>query len=296
MKKSIVSMAALALMMVSALCACTEKSPYPGYNLTPSGMYYRYYVQNEGETAKLGDVVEIDIASYLMNEKGDSLLFSTSNMPEAFDLVRQSSFSGDIYEGFTMMHKGDSMSIIISADSVFHTRTQAARVPDFVTPKSMVRFEVKMKDIMTEDEFRARQVAKEEAAFAEAQQALDTFIAENDIKATPTESGLVYVCTKKGKGPKPQAGQNVKVHYTGKLLDGTVFDSSVNRGEPISFPIGVGQVIPGWDEGIMMMSKGEKGMLYIPVKLAYGPQGSGPIPPFSNLIFEVELVDIETTK
>jgi len=91
-------------------------------------------------------------------------------------------------------------------------------------------------------------------------------------------------------------GQTVKVHYTGKLLDGTVFDSSVERGEPISIPIGVGQVIPGWDEGIAMMKKGEKGVLYIPAKLGYGAHGAGPIPPYSNLIFEVELVDIETNK
>lgn len=297
MKKSILSMAAMALLMVGTLSACSEKSPYPGYKKTPSGMYYRYLTQNEGETAKLGDVVEIDLAYYLMKESGDSLLYSTSMIPEqAYDLVRESLFPGDIYEGFCLMHKGDSMSMIMSADSVFRRQFHAPIIPDFVTPESMVRWEVKMKDIMTEEEFRARQAAKEEAAFAESQQVFDAFIAENGIEATPTESGLIYVCTKPGKGAQPQVGQNVKVHYTGKLLDGTVFDSSVERGEPISIPIGVGRVIPGWDEGIAMMKKGEKGLLYIPARLAYGAHGTGPIPPFSNLIFEVELIDIETVK
>lgn len=294
MKRSILSMAIMALLMVGTFSACSEKSPYPGYKMTPSGTYYRYLTQNEGETAKLGDVVEIDLDYYLMNENGDSLLYSTSVIPdEVYDLVREPSFPGDLYEGFCMMHKGDSISLIMSADSVFLRQFHAPSLPDFVTPGSMVRWEVIMRDIMTEEELMARRTAKEEAAYLEAQQALDAYITENGIEATPTESGLYYVCTKPGKGAQPQAGQNVKVHYTGKLLDGTVFDSSVERGEPISIPIGVGRVIPGWDEGIAMMKKGEKGMLYIPAKLAYGANGSGPIPPYSNLIFEVELVDFE---
>ena len=128
------------------------------------------------------------------------------------------------------------------------------------------------------------------------QQSKDDFaawLAANGVKAKPSESGLIYVCTKKGKGPKPGYKQTVKVHYTGKLLDGTVFDSSVERGEPIAFTLGVGQVIKGWDEGIALMSKGEKGILYIPYDLAYGPRQNGPIPAFANLVFEVELVDFE---
>ena len=110
----------------------------------------------------------------------------------------------------------------------------------------------------------------------------------------PTASGLCYVMTTEGNGEKPQVGQMVKVHYTGKLLDGTVFDSSVERGQPFQFPLGVGQVIPGWDEGIQLMSKGEKGVLYIPYYLAYGDRAAGDkIVPFSNLMFEVELIDFE---
>ncbi|MBR4155651.1 MAG: FKBP-type peptidyl-prolyl cis-trans isomerase [Bacteroidales bacterium] len=83
----------------------------------------------------------------------------------------------------------------------------------------------------------------------------------------------------------------IKVHYTGKLLDGTVFDSSVTRNEPFQFVLGIGQVIPGWDEGLQLMSKGEKAVLYIPYYLAYGDRGAGAIPPFATLIFEVELID-----
>ena len=100
--------------------------------------------------------------------------------------------------------------------------------------------------------------------------------------------------TKDGNGEMPVKENMVKVHYTGKLLDGTVFDSSIERGEPIEFPLGVGYVIPGWDEGIALMSKGEKGVLYIPWYLGYGDRGAGGlIQPYSNLVFEVELVDFK---
>jgi peptidylprolyl isomerase len=121
---------------------------------------------------------------------------------------------------------------------------------------------------------------------------------DSNTHATPndtitTSSGLKYIVIKKGNGPLPKKGQMVKVHYTGKLLNGKIFDSSISRNEPFEFNVGVGHVIKGWDEGIMMMPKGEKRIFIIPPKLAYGEEGIGPIPPNSTLIFEVEMLDIQ---
>ena len=108
-----------------------------------------------------------------------------------------------------------------------------------------------------------------------------------------TASGLQYNEVRAGSGPKPQAGEVVTVHYTGSLEDGTVFDSSHSRGEPISFPLGAGYVIPGWDEGIALMNQGGQATLVIPPALAYGEQGYPPvIPPNATLTFDVELVEI----
>ena len=110
--------------------------------------------------------------------------------------------------------------------------------------------------------------------------------------AVTTASGLKYIVTQEGEGDAtPQKGQTISAHYTGKLLDGTVFDSSVERNEPFDTPIGVGGVIKGWDEAFMEMKKGEKRTLIIPPELAYGDQGFYDlIPPKSTLVFEVELL------
>jgi peptidylprolyl isomerase len=113
-------------------------------------------------------------------------------------------------------------------------------------------------------------------------------------KTITTESGLKYIDLKEGTGPMPQKGQRVTVHYTGTLKDGKKFDSSVDRGQPFTFVIGVGQVIRGWDEGVATMKVGGKRKLIIPSALGYGERGAGNvIPPNSELHFDVELLGVQ---
>ena len=129
----------------------------------------------------------------------------------------------------------------------------------------------------------------EEAAKAAGKKFLEENKSNADVKETA--SGLQYVVEKEGTGAQPTAEDEVTVHYTGRLLDGTVFDSSVNRGEPATFPLN--RVIPGWTEGVQLMKEGAKYTFFIPSDLAYGPQGiPGAIPPHSTLVFEVELIKV----
>jgi|BarGraIncu01122A_1022018.scaffolds.fasta_scaffold30501_1 FKBP-type peptidyl-prolyl cis-trans isomerase FklB len=140
---------------------------------------------------------------------------------------------------------------------------------------------------------QALQSKKMEAQFGPNKKAGEKFLAENGKKpgVITTASGLQYEIVKKGTGPLPTATNKVKVHYHGTLLDGTVFDSSVERKEPVVFP--VNQVIKGWTEALQLMPVGSKFKLYVPQQLAYGNGGQGKIQPFSMLIFEVELLSIE---
>lgn len=138
---------------------------------------------------------------------------------------------------------------------------------------------------------QAKQAAVIKEAADKNQKEGDEFFAANGKKSgvKTTESGLQYKVLNKGKGPKPTADSTVTVHYSGKLLDGTEFDSSYSRGEPATF--GVGQVIPGWTEVLQMMPEGSKWEVYIPSSLAYGPGGAGQhIGPNATLVFEIELL------
>ncbi|MFD2191477.1 FKBP-type peptidyl-prolyl cis-trans isomerase [Pistricoccus aurantiacus] len=137
------------------------------------------------------------------------------------------------------------------------------------------------------------QRAKSEEEAAANLAAGEKFLAENadkeDVKVT--DSGLQYKVLKEGEGESPNEDSTVEVHYEGKLLDDTVFDSSYQRGEPVSFR--VGQVIEGWQEALKMMKPGATWMIYIPAELGYGAQGQGPIGPNETLIFKVELLDVD---
>jgi peptidylprolyl isomerase len=131
------------------------------------------------------------------------------------------------------------------------------------------------------------------SVFMAALLAVPAFAVQEAKKTVTTASGLKYVDVVVGKGASPAAGKQVKVHYTGTLENGKKFDSSVDRNEPFSFTIGVGQVIKGWDEGVMTMQVGGKRKLIIPSKLGYGARGAGgAIPPNATLLFDVELLDV----
>jgi len=134
-----------------------------------------------------------------------------------------------------------------------------------------------------------KQIEQAEKEAADAKAFLDENAKTEGV--TVTESGLQYSVITEAEGPKPVAEDTVTVHYTGTLTDGTVFDSSVERGEPAKFPLN--RVIPGWTEGVQLMSVGEKYKFVIPSELGYGEQGAGSIPANATLIFEVELLDIE---
>ncbi|MGO4709491.1 peptidylprolyl isomerase [Chryseobacterium sp. 2TAF14] len=135
----------------------------------------------------------------------------------------------------------------------------------------------------------ANNKAMAEKAESEAKKALEELKAGMQV----TESGLYYKITKKTEGKAPKAGDNVQVHYAGKLTNGTEFDSSFKRNEPLEFPVGTGRVIKGWDEGILLLKEGETATLLIPPAMGYGERGAGGvIPPNAWLIFDVELVKV----
>lgn len=200
--------------------------------------------------------------------------------------------------------EAQKLGYIIGMDIGKSLREQGAEV-DIDTLLEAVRATYDGKELaMTEEEAsvvrqeyiarrQAEQQAEAEAIGAKNAAEGAAFLAANKSKegVKTTDSGLQYKVVTMGNGAKPVATDTVKVHYRGTLLDGTEFDSSYSRNEPITFALD--RVIPGWTEGVQLMPIGSKFVFYVPSELAYGESGGGPIPPNSTLQFEVELLDIE---
>jgi FKBP-type peptidyl-prolyl cis-trans isomerase len=278
-----------------ALYACTGGGS--GYTVAPNGAEYKIHKDVEGPTAKEGDIVTLHMI--LRNGK-DSILRNTYTEGQPFQYrVSPSAFKGSADDAFAFLSKGDSATFLVSVDSMFSKMGQP--IPPGIEAGSKLKFEVMITDMKTVAELQKEQEEKrkmdEQAAAAQIQkdeEIISKYLADKKIKATRYASGLYYQQVKAGSGAVPVTGDSVSVHYTGTLLDGTKFDSSLDRGEPITFPIGSGWVIKGWDEGVMKMKQGEKGRLFIPSGLAYGSNGAGgSIPPNAVLIFDVELVRIK---
>jgi FKBP-type peptidyl-prolyl cis-trans isomerase FkpA len=281
-----------AVLIIAIAAACGKNR----VQVTENGLKYQIHEQSDNERkGKVGDILTMHLT--LLNNK-DSVLRDTHKEGAPFQMLLQvPPFKGSYEEGLTMLSKGDSATFYVSADSLFTRAMQP--LPPGVEKGSDIGIAVKVMNIQTEDEYKKSQAADFEKQKAIDAKIVDDYVAKNGLagKGQKSPSGLFSVTTQPGSGPTPKPGDVVLVHYTGKLLNGKVFDSSLTNpqsgGKPVQLQIGVGMVIPGWDEGVMKMHKGEKATLVIPSTLAYGPRGNQGIAPNSVLTFDIELVDIQ---
>ena len=214
---------------------------------------------------------------------------------------------GTLEQALSLLLPGDSAVFRFQADSIF-TKQFRQPVPPFVRNSgNVVLTYVSARGLMTEAEVMALQqklqAEQQQAAQAQAAQQMKkdeaqilAYLKSKQATARKTAGGTYYLITKPGSGPLPQPGQTVSVRYKGSILStGNVFDASERHGNtPFPFVLGQGQVIPGWDQGVAMLPKGTKAVLYIPSPLGYGARGAGAdIPPNSVLRFEVEVTDIK---
>lgn len=279
----------LGVLAVAALIYCLTGgcSKYKGYKKDrTTGIYYQFFgeIHDTAAMPKTGDLVGILFSL----RAGDSLLIPMS--PN--EMLMDSLYEGDIFAAIRMMHVGDSASFILDGPEFFKHFMQ-----DTVYPfgKDPLYFDVKLYGQMPAAQFQQMRAEYEKMMMekqAEEVESIKKYVADNKIKVESTPEGIYIVTTKKGTGAQPQPMQTVTVHYTGKLLDGTVFDSSVKRGEPFSFMLGARQVIPGWEVAVSKMHVGEKATVLIPSDFAYGERGNYAIPPFSPLVFDIEVLSV----
>jgi FKBP-type peptidyl-prolyl cis-trans isomerase FkpA len=283
-----------ALFLLLGMVACGND-----YKQTDSGLSYKFHKKNRGPKPSIDNIVIIDFA---YRYPADSVFFESRMFGQSSHIkLEPSGYPGDIYEALRMMSKGDSASFMFNATSFFTISAGSPMVPEFIKPDDNIFVDIFLHDFFDEPGYEAylqqqrEEMMKEhEVKAMNERNELEKYLQDNNIAANPEESGMVIIVLEEGKGPKPSAGQKVTAHYTGTLLDGTKFDSSVDRQEPFQFTIGMGQVIRGWDEGFSKLNVGSKARLIIPSHLAYGDQDRGPvIKAYSTLIFDVELINVE---
>jgi FKBP-type peptidyl-prolyl cis-trans isomerase FklB len=280
----------IVLMGILAFSSCGGKAPKADLNSEIDTLSYSFGVANtEGLKDYLTNNLEIDTT--YMDEFIKGVIDGSGEKSP-----KKNAYLAGLQIGKQLSSQiFDRMNDMVFMGDTTQTLTKDAFIAGFIAgsiDKDLKISQDEAKD-MIETKMQAIQEKSMEKNFGSNKAAGIAFLETNKGKegVVTTASGLQYKIIKEGKGPKPTADAKVKVHYHGTLIDGTVFDSSVDRKEPVTFP--VTGVIKGWTEALQLMPVGSKWILYVPQELAYGTQDMGKIKPFSTLIFEVELLGIE---
>ena len=294
---------ATALVAGTMLLAACGSSDMKGYKQTDNGLYYRFEQQcKDSLQLQEGDVLVGEMTIRLDTTVLRTNVGHTERLMPAVPM-----YDGVLHEGLLMMHKGDRAIFAIEADSMAKFMQPNQMPREYEAGKGMkFYYEINLQDIVTRDEFAAEQAnyqqEMEKARDAEPE-LIAAYVKEHGVKAQPNAKGLYVIVNKKGNGPTVAVGREVTISYTGRLLDGTVFDSSneadclangMQCHEPLTYVVGKMSLIPGWDEGVMGQPEGSKLQLIIPSAMGYGSQGAGQlIPPYSPLVFDLEIVSVK---
>ena len=291
--KILINSTFIVLILLSVLIAECKHDKYSDYETTANGLRYKIIKRSESKIKlETGDIVELNLK---YSTENDSVLFNSDELRVPFRMeIRKSSHNGGSFENaLLILSPGSKGYFIISADS-FYNKTLHQKMPNQIKKGSNLLFDISIIRKVEKKEIENEQKEIDSNLQKQEEDLLKQYLAENRITVKPSESGMYYIEVKKGKGKFARNGDHLEVNYIGMLINQKVFDSSYERNESFSFELGKGQVIEGWDEGFLHMQKGGKAKLIIPSKLAYDNKGYGKlIPPFSTLIFEVELLKIK---
>lgn len=303
--KKILFLSLVAMTCGVLMTACNNNN----FKKTDRGLMYRFETTvADGQMPQEGDLMVGELVLLLDN---DTLFTNVGHPDRIFKATNNIMFNGDVQEGLMMMHVGDKAIFKIPADSVAKFM-QPGQMPQQYQQGAgqFFYYEVALMSLVSQEEQAQEQanfIKEMEQRKADEPAAIAKYIADNNITAKPSQSGLYVVVNKKGNGPKVAVGKTVKVNYVGRLLDGNVFDTSVETVakeagiymdgrpyEPLTYVVGQQAMIKGWDEGIMGQTAGSEITLVIPSKLAYGARGAGNmIMPYSPLTFTLTIESVE---
>ena len=267
---------------------------YPDLEPTENGLFLVKEKSGKGKIPNDGDILTFDFKVSVLN---GAMLYDSEQAGRPGEVEKGKPFDTEGFtEGLNTMRVGDEVTLIVPSKLAFKDQGRQG----MIEPYSTLIYFIRLNSVKSKSQHE-KEIAEQKAAKEKEEKTLQTqekitianYLKENHVTVAPTASGLYYIETGAGTGVQPVAGDKVKVHYSGTLLDGTKFDASYDRGEPYEFTLGEGQVIKGWDEGIALMKVGGKATLIVPSSIAYGARArGGVIHAYAPLKFDVELVDV----
>ena len=280
-----IKLSLLSLLFLVILAGCHK--PDKGFKKHPSGLSYKFFEMNpEGKTPKPGDILVLS----LRIENKDGKVVDESSFYRL--QLGKPMYKGDYYTGLALIQIGDSVCLKLDAAG-YYEKTRKRDLPVEFQQGDPVYIFLRLKNILSSEDLEGEKASIYHSDREQEMNLLRDYLNLTNTTVKPSASGLYYIEQKAGTGRKAENGRTLVVHYTGKTIDGKIFDSSLQRGKPIEFVLGQGQVIKGWEEAFLMMKEGGKARLLIPSDLAYGKQGySNIILPYSTLEFDVELLEV----
>ena len=290
MKRNCLLFASACLTAIIMFTACTEQ--FSGYKKTKDGLLYKFYNQNTSATQpKLTDFMKVDMACYL----NDSLYYDwQGSQHEVYTQLQKPIFKGDLQEAYAMMHVGDSASFYVKADSVAILYYEKDPNAVGLNPEDLFRYEVKLLEVKSEEEFMADVEKMKASMMAESRKALEDYLDANGINVAPDSTGIYIIPMEAGKGQFPKKGDKVEVDFSTTLLNGQLVGSTFDGPDKLSFVLGEGITIKGWEEIVPKMRLGDRVKAIIPFDMAYGEHSVGSIPAYANLVYDIKLLKITT--
>lgn len=271
--------------------SCSD-SKYPGYELSESGVNYKFHHQSDDTTkGKIGSYVTVNMKFGL----ADTVLFDSDMMDEELAFpISNHTFEGDLYDALQLMSPGDSMSFVVVADSFYLQTARMAKLPDFVEPGELLYYNISLKRIENKEEYQQSVLKRQQQKYKLERSKLLDYIRQNKITTPPLETGLYYIETKMGSGIKADTGDVCTIRLEVSDLSGRILYSNMDTEIPtLDVTYGEEFDTKGFMQGLGLMRKGGKSKLIVPSPIGVGKLGMQGVDGFTTLIYKVSLEDIK---
>lgn len=279
------------ILVAGTLTSCVDE--YGKFEIADTGLQYRIVDNNRhtGKKPQVGDLLEL---KYSYEVEGGKVLFDSNNDGKNYlkKLEKPAHTGGSIEDGLAMMEEGDSAVFKITAENFLLFSEKFGHLPQDVSALDPIIIKVRLVDIMDKEDMELYMSSSYHNSEEHEQEILESFLANANITVEPTQSGLYYIENVKGSGDFIKDGDFITLNYTLTLADGALVETTLGN-EPMKFTLGRDRMIAGWEEAMHKMQKGTSCQLIIPSKLAYGAEGKGSILPYSTLIFDIEILDVQ---